>query len=367
MKQPLSAAIIVLIIGALAPVAFAQDLVLDTARREIQVLYVVRGTAPEAHVRLFREADGRETLVGQQTIRSVVGTRQELRFPVSATTNCLYRVEVVEGEQRAIEALNLYDPSARTLAKRRQVSSLLAIPIELIGSFLDKYTSALMSPGAVRIWRIDVASSAVERIADAEGARVLELAVAPDGTVAFAATTPRNPSGELFVARVGAQPTKLSAGSSPVWSDDGERIFFVHEGRVVAVRVSSGALEPIGAVAKPVFDSLLGFPAGGRGRLLAASKLGSELLSFWLINVTTGAVEPVSYDVAYLWLRGLSPDRRSLVHSEYVGAGARSRLMLRKLPEESRRLTDGAWDDTSPAWSPDGKSIYFVSDRPDRP
>jgi Tol biopolymer transport system component len=151
-----------------------------------------------------------------------------------------------------------------------------------------------------------------------------------------------------------------------VWNKDGDRIFFIRDGRVLAMSASSQVSVPVSDAAGPAFDRLLGFPAGGDGRLLTASKLGSDSLAFWLVDVTTGAVDSVSYDVAYLWLRGLSPDRRTIVYSYYVGAGARSRLMLRMLPNEGRPLTDGRWDDTSPAWSPDGKAIYFVSDRPAR-
>ena len=359
-----AAALVACLTGALAGVASAQDLVLDSVRREVRVLYVVLGGAPEAQVRLFREVDGRETLVGERTITAAVGTRAQVSFPVSALTNCLYRVEVVEGPRRAIEALNLYDPAARTPAKQGRVSSLLAIPLELIGGFLEKYTSALMSPGAPGIWRIDVGSGVVERLVrNAEG-RIVELAVAPDGTVAFSAATTDRPSGELFVVPAGGDSTKVTGGSSPLWGGDGRKLFFVREGKLFAIGVPSGAAVPIGSAAGPVFDRLLGFPAGGGGRLLAASKLGSDLLALWLVDVTSGAAEPVSYDVAYLWLPGLSPDRRRLVYSEYVGVGGRSRLMLRTLPDRSRLLTDGTWDDTLPKWSPDGKAVYFASDRP---
>jgi WD40 repeat protein len=356
-------AIVAYLTAVLAGAASAQDLVLDSAAREVHVLYVMLGGAPEARVRLFREVDGLETLVGERTIKESVGTRARVSFPVSTLTNCLYRVEVVEGQRRAIEALNLYDPAARTPAKQRRVSSLLAIPLELIGGFLEKYTSALMSPGVPSIWRIDVTSGAVERIVQSADGRIVDLAVAPDGTVAFSVSTTNRPSGELFIVPVGGKPTKLTDGSSLLWSGDG-RLFFVREGKVFATSVPSGAPVGVGSTAGPVIDDLLGFPAGGGGRLLAASKLGSDSLALWLVDAKSGEAEAVSYDVAYLWLPALSPDRRRLVYSEYVGVGGRSRLILRTLPDASRPLTDGTWDDTLPKWSPDGKAVYFASDRP---
>ncbi|HEX6383498.1 MAG TPA: S9 family peptidase, partial [Anaerolineae bacterium] len=72
------------------------------------------------------------------------------------------------------------------------------------------------------------------------------------------------------------------------------------------------------------------------------------------------------------WLQGgkLSPDGTKAVYAvAYIGKTKDeekefvSLHMVDANAGESRKLTDGKKCDTSPVWSPDGKTIAFVSDR----
>ena len=62
----------------------------------------------------------------------------------------------------------------------------------------------------------------------------------------------------------------------------------------------------------------------------------------------------------------ISPDGQRVVYTRRTVAGDRYQVNLWLVPSTGgrpRRLTHGKWSDSAPAWSPDGRTIAFISDR----
>jgi Tol biopolymer transport system component len=148
----------------------------------------------------------------------------------------------------------------------------------------------------------------------------------PDGSqIAF--VSERDGGGVFVMPAIGGSPTRISPYrlglSSPQWSADGSEI-------AIVFREGAGSL--IDIVSTRTRESR---------RLRIPGDAGNRFDLSW------------------------SPDGRFFA---YVRAPARtegiSRIwMLRASDQQEFPVTDGKWNDWSPSWSPDSRSIFFVSNR----
>jgi dipeptidyl aminopeptidase/acylaminoacyl peptidase len=190
-----------------------------------------------------------------------------------------------------------------------------------------------------------------------------ECDISPDGRrVAFVATkidreSDTYKSAVWVVDTSGGEPRQFTAGakrdSSPRWSPDGKWLAFVSE---------RGDEKP----------QLYLMPAdGGESRKLTSLALGAGVPAW----------SPDSRSLAFSAKTGAPPDpdpkkakpyrRITTLKYRINGEGftydQRRHLFVVATAEgsEARQVTDGDWDDTQPAWSPDGRQLAFASARHD--
>jgi Tol biopolymer transport system component/tRNA A-37 threonylcarbamoyl transferase component Bud32 len=198
--------------------------------------------------------------------------------------------------------------------------------------------------------------------------------LSPDGrSVAYAAGPVANPH---IVVRVVGEGRALrltgdtsTAESNPVWSSDGSRIFFLSRSGIYSAPAGGGAARPevSGTNANPITsvapspdgkrlafargDSLIIRDADGSAHVVA--RMSGPALCAWspagrFVACATG--NPL-YAASGTSFGNLSPGR-------IVVCDVASRRLS--------TVTDSLSLNTSPAWSPDGKWLYFVSSRDGR-
>jgi Tol biopolymer transport system component len=172
----------------------------------------------------------------------------------------------------------------------------------------------------------------------------------------------------LLVAGSDWRPT------TPRWSSDGRRLAYT--------RPQPGTSDAVVALLSTDAgdEQLLKLPAGSRlvpshwsrdGMLLGSCRLNpTDSMSVCSLRVQPGAVEAAVERLARdatknLWVPRLSPDRRWVTFVAVdVAGGSGSRVHV--VPIDGgpwSAITDGSSFDDKPRWSPDGRTIYFVSSR----
>jgi dipeptidyl aminopeptidase/acylaminoacyl peptidase len=181
--------------------------------------------------------------------------------------------------------------------------------------------------------------------------------LSPDGSrVAFVVSTP-NLEDDRYDRSIWIDNAPFTSGpgdGSPRWSPDGSRLAFL---RSVDGDPAQVTVIPVG---------------GGEARVITDFELGVEALE-WSPDGDALAVVAITYDGEWADLdeedRKRRPRRISRVPYRYDNRGwthDRRRHLWIVTPdddEEPRCLTPGEFDEESPAWSPDGAKLAFVSDR----
>jgi len=143
----------------------------------------------------------------------------------------------------------------------------------------------------------------------------------------------------------------LGQGQSAVWAPDGAHAAILHE---AAIRVAGldGKTVAMGAV-------------GPAGKLVVTnSRASSRTRQFWTVDARSGASQdlPDSLRAKYLWLGSLSGSGTKLVFTDAM----KTDVFVRSVGggEPDRNVTNDRFLDMDPSWSPDEKSIVYVSDSP---
>ena len=196
---------------------------------------------------------------------------------------------------------------------------------------------------AMELWLLDLASGK-ETPLTANGAVNLEPKWSPDGrTIAFVSTLG---TGHFLLHKASVENGKLQGMAAlipdraseikryyyseydhainPAWSVDGSSILFVSNREV----------------------------AHGTGNIVSVSVNNPQ-------QFTTLHQEETSWKTA----QDLSPDGSRIVYSSYLGRNWQQLYILPAAGGYPVQITYGDYDNTAPKWSPDGKSIAYVSNR----
>ena len=171
-----------------------------------------------------------------------------------------------------------------------------------------------------------------------------EPALSPDGTqIAFVSSRDGDP--EIYRMRTdGKRQQRLTAFHredwAPRWSPDGKRIAFLsdREGHTRIFIMNADGTK-LSALTSPAANEGGLPPSGNAGAPKGEGERASELEQAW---------SPDGDRIAYI-TRAMGKKARVWVARVATG--------------ECKPLTGGAYGDESPAWSPDGRYLVFVSDR----
>ncbi len=349
------------------------DLELDQANHLIKVEYTPKPASKQIQIKLRMQEGTSAKDLESRKVEVVPGRDVTETFRITSFKNCAYIVEVDEGGEKSRQVKSLYDPKDRPPAKKNQISRLLGVPLEQVGKFLEKVTSSiLLNPEGRNIFRIDLGKKIVTKLTILNEGSVSTPMASPDGSrVAFVWN--RADRQEVCVLNLDDVPVKpekirvFGQGISPVWWPEGMKLLYLRQGRIQAKDLGEGVEHELFPGGIDYLTRLLGWTRDGR--LLAIVRLGT-FDQLWAIDVPAGTFRLLDYDEAYLLLPRISPDRKFVVHTRYPGAGERTSLYLRGGDNTLTRLTntigppEPQYDDDSPSWAPDSKSIIFVSNRP---
>ncbi|HTX50001.1 MAG TPA: PDZ domain-containing protein, partial [Caulobacteraceae bacterium] len=206
-----------------------------------------------------------------------------------------------------------------------------------------------------------------DQVRDKDAAGDPDFALAPNGQ-----RTLFSARGDIFSVPTKNGATRDLTGTPgvdedhPVWSPDGKLVAYTTDvggSQQVAIRPAEGGPETVlthfksGYFYAPLFSP--------DGKLLAVAD-GEHRL--WLVPTSGGEPRMIARDkIGEIHDAAFSPDGRWIAYSMAADLVRRDLYLTEIASGRTTRLGEGGSIDMNPAWSPDGKYLYFVSNRHENP
>jgi serine/threonine protein kinase len=244
----------------------------------------------------------------------------------------------------------------------------------------DKFDDPnIRRPGNSAIWIVNVTTGEQRQLTDAKKGDAVQAQWSPSG--ARIAYWGRHKGGQRDLWTIPAQggdavqvTDDADFDWDPVWSPDGKYIYFSSDrgGSMNLWRVpideqtgrTTGPPEPF--TTPSPFGQQIAFSHDGR-RAVYVNQVSSTNIQTVAFNPYKEAITapPVAITQGFKHANGpdLSPDGEWFVYSSQGEKQEDIYLTRKDSTESPRKLTDDAYKDRNPRWSPDGKRISFYSDR----
>ncbi len=315
-----------------------------------------QATTPEA---LMGAAQHQEDVEGN--IDAAIATYRKVadnpKAPRALAASALLQIGRLHEKRGSREATRAYERIAKEFADQPTIVAQARSRLSALGT----------APAAAAGEQVVARQVWAGRDADAFGS------ISSDGRLYAFVDWTSTPTGNLAVrdlvtgeVRRLTNATKIADGyaESPAWSADGKRLAYVWGQKVLTVASDgSGSREVF--TRQDTYPYTLRWSPDGRTLAMGLSTFGAQVTEeLVLVSVETGQVTR-SRPAGGLTLGGFSPDGRHVV----FGLGSQQAAddggihVLAVESGQDTRLIGGPGRYGRPAWSPDGQTIVFLSDR----
>lgn len=154
------------------------------------------------------------------------------------------------------------------------------------------------------------------------------------------------------------QPGRLMA---PNWSRDGKLLLFTDAGRIVTIPVAEGTAQPLNVGNLTGCSGSHGFSPDGK--LFAVTCASTELADrrVYVLPAEGGAPRMLTQNTA--WFHSWSPDGKTILFTRGGPHGSGNVFAISVDGGPETALTTGTGMSDDPDYAPDGKYVYFNTDR----